>query len=151
MSLVGDFNAAADAAVAQSIASGVAYSVAAGNEGMLDGACTRSPASTTASMQVAATTLDDSRASFSNYGACIDWYAPGDAISSAWYTGDVDTVLLSGTSMATAHNSGVAALYLDTDPSATPAAVAAALAARATPGVVAGAGPGGNGALLFSR
>jgi subtilisin family serine protease len=81
---------------------------------------------------VGATDRTDKAASFSNYGACVDLFAPGVGITSDWYTGTTATNTISGTSMATPHVTGVAALYLQGDPSAAPSTGAAAVAAATT-------------------
>jgi subtilisin family serine protease len=83
-------------------------------------------------MTSAASTSTDAKASFSNWGTCVDWFAPGQAITSAWSTGDSATNTINGTSMASPHTAGVAALYLESNPAATPAAVRKALASAAT-------------------
>ncbi|MEP6835505.1 MAG: S8 family serine peptidase [Gemmatimonas sp.] len=129
MSLGGNASASLDAAVAGSIASGITYAIAAGNSG--GNACLESPGRTPTAITVAASSYDDVRASWSNYGSCVDIFAPGVEVTSAWYSGDNATNTLSGTSMATPHVVGVAALYLETHPTATPAAVASALSAAA--------------------
>ncbi len=102
----------------------------------------------TAALTVGATTSTDARASYSNYGSCLDIFAPGSSIKSAWYTSTTATNTISGTSMATPHVAGAAALYLQTNPSATPAQVAAALVAQATSGKVTSAGTGSPNLLL---
>jgi subtilisin family serine protease len=147
MSLGGAASAALDAAVQGSIASGVTYAVAAGNSGV--DACTESPASVAAALTVGASDATDARAPFSNFGACVDLFAPGVNITSAWATGDAATLTMSGTSMATPHVTGTAALYLSSHPTATPAEVASALVANGTPGVLGGLGPGSPDALLY--
>jgi subtilisin family serine protease len=137
MSLGGGASAALDTAVANSIKSGVTYAVAAGNgnsSGVPQDACTSSPARVTAALTVGATDRTDAPASFSNYGACVDLFAPGVAITSDSYTGG--TATMSGTSMATPHVTGVAALYLQSNPTASPAAVSSKLLGLATDGVV---------------
>jgi subtilisin family serine protease len=147
MSVGGPNNSAFDTAVANSIASGVTYAVAAGNN--KTDACTSSPADVPAAITVAGTTTTDSRdTSYSNYGPCVDLFAPGTGIVSDWNTGDTATNTLNGTSMATPHVAGVAAQYLSADPDATPAQVAAALLGAATPGVVSSAGAGSPNRLL---
>ncbi len=137
MSLGGDADQAIDDAVRRSIASGVVYTLAAGNEDT--DACKKSPARTREALTVGATTSADSRATFSNWGSCVDVFAPGNKILSAWHYGDKETRELSGTSMAAPHVAGVAALYLERNPNATPDAVAAALVENATPDKVADA------------
>jgi subtilisin family serine protease len=133
MSLGGGASAALDTAVANSIASGVTYAVAAGNgnqAGRPQDACNYSPARVPTALTVGATDKSDAPASFSNYGACVDLFAPGVGITSDWYTGGTNTI--SGTSMATPHVTGVAALYLQTVPAATPAQVSAELQQNAS-------------------
>ena len=134
MSLGGGISMALDAAVQTSIASGVTYAIAAGNSNV--DACNESPARTPQAITVGATGSNDFRAYFSNFGACVDIFAPGINITSAWYTGDAATNTISGTSMATPHVAGVAALYLETHPTDTPAAVASALTTAARSGIV---------------
>ncbi len=146
MSLGGTVDTAIDTAVRNSIASGVTYAVAAGNEST--NASTRSPARVTEAITVGATTSTDARASYSNYGAVLDLFAPGSSITSAWGTGDSATNTISGTSMATPHVAGAAALHLADNPTAAPAAVQSALVAAATTGVVTGPGTGSPNRLL---
>jgi subtilisin family serine protease len=131
LSLGGTGDAAVDAAVADSIASGVTYSVAAGN-GARD-ACTVSPARVPAAITVGATDTADARASFSNSGSCVDVYAPGVAITSAWNSSDSATNTASGTSMAAPEVTGDAALILAANPTWTPQQVRDKLVADATP------------------
>ncbi len=153
MSLGGSASAAMDQAVANSIADGVTYAIAAGNGnifGMAVNACTTSPARVTTALTVSATNANDGKASFANYGSCVDLFAPGVSITSAWGTGDAATNTVSGTSMATPHVAGVAATYLETNPAATPAEVSATITSSATQGVVASAGSGSPNRLLFS-
>jgi subtilisin family serine protease len=152
MSLGGGIDAVLDAAVQRSIASGVTYAIAAGNGNALGigvNACNTSPARVPEAITVGATQSNDSRATFSNYGTCVDIFAPGVGITSSWNTSDTATNSISGTSMATPHVVGAAALYLSTNPSATPAQVASALTTNATPNVVGNPGSGSPNRLLF--
>ncbi len=148
MSLGGSKSQALDDALRQAITSGVTFVVAAGNENQ--DACSRSPAGTAEAITVGATTDGDSRASFSNWGSCVDVFAPGDKITSTWINDDGATHVLSGTSMAAPHVAGLAALFLERNPSAAPAAVASALVDNATPGKVANSGRCSPNRLMFS-
>jgi serine protease len=148
MSLGGSVNAPMNDAVAASIASGVVYAVAAGNEST--DACSRSPASTPTALTVASSTSTDSRSSFSNWGSCVDLFAPGSSITSAWWGSDTQTNTISGTSMATPHVAGVAAAYLEDHPTASPATVAQAILASGTVGVISDAAGSPNN-LLYSK
>ncbi|MGW1714066.1 S8 family peptidase [Streptomyces sp. NPDC002156] len=146
MSLGGGASTALDTAVANSIASGVTYAVAAGNSSA--NASSYSPARVAAAITVGATTSTDAKASYSNYGSILDIFAPGSSITAGWYTSDTATNTISGTSMATPHVAGAAAVYLAGHTSATPAQVATALTGGATTGVVTSAGTGSPNRLL---
>jgi subtilisin family serine protease len=148
MSLGGGASNALETAVNNSINDGVTYAVAAGNSNA--NACNYSPARVAAAITVGSTTSSDARSSFSNYGSCLDIFAPGSSITSAWHTSDTATNTISGTSMASPHVAGVAALYLQGNPTATPATVRDAIVNSATTGVVTSAGSGSPNRLLYS-
>ncbi len=147
MSLGGSASTALDNAVRNSINDGVVYAVAAGNDGR--DACRTSPARTAEAITVGATDNTDARPRWSNYGSCLDIFAPGVNITSDWLSGGTNTI--SGTSMATPHVAGVAALYLQTHSGASPSAVRNALIANATAGVVKSAGKNSPNVLLYSN
>lgn len=147
MSLGGGVSAALDTAVRNSIADGVTYAVASGNSNA--DACTSSPARVAEAITVNASTTSDARATFSNFGTCTDIFAPGEGITSAWYNSDTATNTISGTSMATPHVAGVAALYLETNKTATPSTVWAAIRDSATANVITSVA-GSPNLLLYS-
>jgi subtilisin family serine protease len=134
MSLGGRANTSVDSAVSRSIASGVTYSIAAGNVGQ--DACKFTPARVPAALTIGATDSTDHRVSWSNWGSCVDWFAPGVSITSDYNSSDTATAVLSGTSMATPHTTGVAARYLQLNPAATPAGVRTGLFNGTTKNVV---------------
>ena len=153
MSLGGGASSALDSAVQRSINDGVSYAVAAGNGnagGIAQNACNYSPARVGAAMTIGATDSTDRKASWSNYGGCVDWFAPGVSITSAWYTSSTATRTISGTSMATPHTAGVAALYLQSNPGAAPATVRSALYSATTKSIVTSSSTTNNH-LLFTN
>jgi subtilisin family serine protease len=149
MSLGGGASSALDAAVANAVSRGVTFVVAAGNSNA--NACNYSPARAASAITVGATTNTDARASYSNFGSCLDIFAPGSSITSAWWTSNTATSTISGTSMASPHVAGVAALIVEgTGSSMTPAQVTDAIIAAASTGKVTSAGTGSPNRLLFS-
>ena len=148
MSLGGSFSQALNDAVANSIGSGITYALAAGNSAA--DACTFSPASTPSGITVGATNRRDEQASYSNFGACVDLFAPGTAITSAGIGSDTASAILSGTSMASPHVAGAAAAYLEAHPLDTPAMVAAHFVATATQGAILQLGAGSSNLLLYT-
>lgn len=148
MSLGGGDSTALDTAVENAVAAGITVVVAAGNDNA--NACSGSPNKVPVAMTVGATTNTDARASYSNFGSCLDLFAPGSSITSAWYTSNTATNTISGTSMASPHVAGAAALVLGANPGLSPAAVTDAILADVTLGVVTGAGAGSPNALLYT-
>jgi subtilisin family serine protease len=122
--------------VRRSIGNGVTYAIAAGNGNIFGSARVG------AALTVSATDATDTKASWANFGSCVDVFAPGVSINSAWGLGDTGTNTISGTSMATPHVAGVVATYLETNPTATPAEVASTNTSSATQGLVTSAGTG---------
>ena len=147
MSLGGGNSEALDTAVRNAIAAGVAFAVAAGNDNA--DACSGSPNRVAEAITVGSTTSSDARSSFSNFGSCLDIYAPGSNIISASHSSDTGATSLSGTSMAAPHVAGAAARYLAANPAATPDDVVNALTANATAGVVGDAKAGSPNLLLY--
>ena len=140
MSFSGPINQALDDAVQNVIEDGISVVIAAGNGTLNDwkavDACGFSPGRVAEAMTMGATTSKDQKATFSNYGPCVDWFAPGASITSAYDWSDTAVATMNGTSMATPHTVGVAALYLQAHPAATPAVVREALYAATTKGIV---------------
>jgi subtilisin family serine protease len=141
-------DAATENAVRNSIADGVVYGIASGNSNA--DACNFTPARVAEALTVNASTTADARASFSNFGTCTDIFAPGQGIVSSWNTNDTATNNISGTSMATPHVVGAAALILAANPSFTPAQVASTMINNSTPNKITSPGTGSPNRLLFT-
>ena len=149
MSLGGGISSALDTAVNNLHNANVTIAVAAGNSNA--NACNSSPARAANAITVGSTTSTDARSSFSNFGTCLDIFAPGSSILSAWFTSNTATATLSGTSMASPHVAGVAALYKQANPSASSTTIRNAIVNNATTNVVTNAGTGSPNRLLYSR
>ncbi len=147
MSLGGGLSTTLNEAVKRAHEAGITVVVAAGNSNT--NACYSSPASAPEAITVGATTATDTRSSFSNIGTCVDIFAPGSSIKSAWHSGDTAYNTISGTSMASPHVAGVAALYLQTTPAASPDDVAAELTSHASPNKISDPGTGSPNLLLY--
>jgi hypothetical protein len=141
-------SASLDLAISNSIASGVTYSIASGNNG--GDACSYSPARIPTAITVGSVSSDDSRPPYSNQGSCVDIYAPGNSILSLSNGDDTSLRWMSGTSMAAPHVAGVAALYLEANPTATSTAVSQAILNGATPGKVTNTNGIGPNRMLYS-
>ncbi len=148
MSLGGGFSQAVNDAVNNAAARNLVMVVAGGNENQ--NACNVSPASAASAITVGATTRTDARASYSNYGSCLDLFAPGSDITSTWIGSTTATNTISGTSMATPHVVGAVALILAGTPGASTASVTSTLLNNTTANKVSGAGTGSPNRLLYT-
>jgi subtilisin family serine protease len=148
MSIGGTASSSLDSAVAGAVAKGVTVVVAAGNSNV--DACTASPAREPSAITVGATASSDSRAYYSNIGSCLDLFAPGTGITSASNADTTSSKIMSGTSMASPHVAGIAALTLQANPTASPAAVAASITSNATPNRLTSIGTGSPNLLAYS-
>jgi subtilisin family serine protease len=145
MSLGGGFSSSLNTAATNLAGSGVFLAVAAGNESQ--DACNVSPASASGTLTVAASTSTDARASYSNYGGCVDVYAPGSSITSTWINSGTNTI--SGTSMASPHAAGVAALYKGAFGDAASSTVVSWIINNSTANVITGNPAGTPNRLLY--
>lgn len=149
MSLGGGVSQALDDAIRASIKAGVSFVVAAGNENT--NACNKSPARVAEALTVGSSTNKDERSSFSNFGSCVNVFAPGSGVLSAWYNSATATRTIDGTSMASPHVAGVVAQYLQVEPQAQPAQVMSAVLDGAVQNKLTKIGTGSPNVLLNSR
>jgi subtilisin family serine protease len=148
VSLQAGFSPSMNSAVIASINSGVTYIVAAGNNN--ENACNWSPSAVASAVVAGATNSADTRVGWSNFGACVDLFAPGEGVSTIWNGGDTVTTYASGTSFSSPYATGVAALYLEQHPTSLPSEVASALVSSATTNVVIDPGVDSPNLLLYS-
>lgn len=149
LSLVSNISGSLDAAVARAVANGITLVAAAGNYNR--NACDFSPARLSSAITVGASTSDDRRSGFSNFGACVDIFAPGSHITSAWFGGPTANNVSSGTSQASPYVAGVAALYLEANPNASPQQVKQAILANASQNRLRGLANGSPNRLLYAQ
>ena len=149
LSLAGAFSSTLNLAIATAVQNGVTAVVAAGN--FATDACGVSPASEPSAITVGATQQDDSVASYSDYGTCVDLFAPGTSITSDWNTSDTATNVETGTSMAAPHVTGEVALMLQAYPAASPAWIRAFVLGTATLNRLSAIGTGSPNLLLYTR
>jgi subtilisin family serine protease len=149
ISLNNGFSFPLEEAVSRSIAAGLVYVVAAGNDGV-DASCYLSPQRLPEVITVGASDESGARWAASNYGPCLDLFAPGTGIVSTFFRDDADVLAMTGTSMSAPHVAGTAALLLAGDPEATPAEVQARIVDAATVDAVLDIGEGSPNRLLFS-
>jgi len=148
MSLGGGASATLDTAVTNAVAAGIVFAVAAGNDN--GNACNSSPSRVTTAITVGASANTDARSTFSNWGTCVDVFAPGTSITSAWIGSTTATSTISGTSMASPHVCGVTALHASVDPTLLPSQYQAYIIATSTAGKITNPGTGSPNRLLYS-